>query len=431
MQAAAFLGALAAVGLVHLLARSRGDAPIVTLVLSGVIVGAMFAAGVSMVKYLSDDAALRQLVFWLMGGFYFASWGDVTVAGPIVAASAAVMIAGGWRLNVLSMGDHEAATLGVDPRRARPVLLGAATLATAVSVSVAGIVPWIGLMTPHAIRLLIGPDNRLVVPGSALLGAVILLACDTAARSITQSEIPVGIIRRSPAGRSRVLVRQRTAGRSGARCCRSATPLLVRRGTRAARRVVRRRGGTVCGVRRTGWKTTLFRCCLGLLAALPTCSPSANRVDACRRPTGRLMAYVRRSTSRRSAARARRRHAQARPTSACSAGRVTPTAGSSGDDRLDRAWRPGRAPVTGCPAASASWSIARAVAPHAGDPARRAASGLDFHNQVRIWGVLRSLAASGAAVLCCTRPEPRRLVLRPRPRDAGRRHRRPGPPGRR
>ncbi len=216
VQAAAFLGALAAVGLVHLLARSRGDAPIVTLVLSGVIVGAMFAAGVSMVKYLSDDAALRQLVFWLMGGFYFASWGDVTVAGPIVAASAAVMIAGGWRLNVLSMGDHEAATLGVDPRRARPVLLGAATLATAVSVSVAGIVPWIGLMTPHAIRLLIGPDNRLVVPGSALLGAVILLACDTAARSITQSEIPVGIITALAGGPFlAVLVRQRTAGLFG------------------------------------------------------------------------------------------------------------------------------------------------------------------------------------------------------------------------
>jgi len=216
VQAAAFLGALAAVGIVHLLARSRGDAPVVTLVLSGVIVGSMFAAGVSMVKYLSDDSALRELVFWLMGGFYFASWQDVAVAGPVVACAAGVMIAGGWRLNVLSMGDHEAATLGVDPRRARPILVGAATLATAVSVAATGIVPWIGLMTPHAVRLLIGPDNRLVVPGSALLGAVILLLCDTAARTITSSEIPVGIVTALVGGPFlAALVRQRTAGLFG------------------------------------------------------------------------------------------------------------------------------------------------------------------------------------------------------------------------
>ena len=213
---AAFLGALAAVGLVHLLARSRGDAPIVTLVLSGIIVGAMFAAGVSMLKYLADEAALRDIVFWLMGGFYFASWPDVAITAPVVLAAAILMIAGGWRLNVLSMGDHEAETLGIDPRRTRRVLLAAATLATAVSVSAVGIVPWIGLMTPHAVRMLVGPDNRLVVPGSALLGAAFLLVCDTAARSLTSSEIPVGIITALAGGPFLAyLVRQRTAGLFG------------------------------------------------------------------------------------------------------------------------------------------------------------------------------------------------------------------------
>ncbi|HSP91349.1 MAG TPA: iron ABC transporter permease [Vicinamibacterales bacterium] len=216
VQLAAFLGALASVGLVHLLARSRGDAPIVTLVLSGVIVGSMFAAGVSLLKYFSDDTALREIVFWLMGGFYFASWRDVAIAGPVVLVATMAMMAGGWTLNVLSMGDHEAETLGVNPRRARPVLLAAATLATAVSVAAAGIVPWIGLMTPHAVRLLLGPDNRLVVPGSALLGAVMLLACDTAARSLTSSEIPVGIITALAGGPFLAyLVRQRTAGLFG------------------------------------------------------------------------------------------------------------------------------------------------------------------------------------------------------------------------
>ncbi len=216
VQVAAFLGALAAVGLVHLIARARGDAPVVTLVLSGIIVGSMFAAGVSLLKYLADDAALRDIVFWLMGGFYFAAWRDVAISAPVVIGAAAVMIAGGWRLNVLSMGDHEAETLGIDPRRTRRVLLAAATLATAVSVSAVGIVPWIGLMTPHAVRLVAGPDNRVVVPASALLGAIILLACDTAARSLTSAEIPVGIITAIAGGPFLAyLVRQRTAGLFG------------------------------------------------------------------------------------------------------------------------------------------------------------------------------------------------------------------------
>ena len=216
VQLAAFLGALAAVGLVHLLTRSRDDAPIVTLVLSGVIVGSMFSAGVSMLKYLADDAALREIVFWLMGGLYFATWRDVATTGPVVVLALVVMIAGGWMLNVLSMGDPEAETLGIDPRRTRRVLLAAATMATAVAVSSVGIVPWIGLMTPHAVRLLMGPDNRFVVPGSALMGALILLVCDTAARSLTASEIPVGIITALAGGPFLAyLVRQRTAGLFG------------------------------------------------------------------------------------------------------------------------------------------------------------------------------------------------------------------------
>jgi iron complex transport system permease protein len=215
-QLAAFLGAVGAVALVHGLSRGRGDAPIVALVLSGVIVGSMFAAGVSILKYLANEAALRDIVFWLMGGFYFASWRDAAVAVPAVLAGMVVMIVGGWRLNVLSMGDHEAQTLGIEPRRTRAVLLASATLVTAVSVSVVGIVPWVGLMTPHAVRLVLGPDNRLVVPGSALVGALFLLACDTAARSLTSAEIPVGIVTALlGAPFLAYLVRQRTAGLFG------------------------------------------------------------------------------------------------------------------------------------------------------------------------------------------------------------------------
>jgi iron complex transport system permease protein len=216
IQLAAFLGALAAVALVHGLARGRADAPIVALVLSGVIVGSVFAAGVSILKYLATDTVLRDLVFWLMGGFSFASWRDAAVTAPVVLAAGVTMAAGGWRLNVLSMGDHEAQTLGIEPRRTRWVLLAAATLATAVSVSVVGVVPWVGLMTPHAVRLILGPDNRLVVPGSALLGGLFLLACDTAARTLTTAEIPVGIVTALLGGPFLAfLVRQRTAGLFG------------------------------------------------------------------------------------------------------------------------------------------------------------------------------------------------------------------------
>jgi iron complex transport system permease protein len=216
VQVAALLGAVAAVTIVQALARGRADAPVVALVLSGVIVGSVFGAGVSIFKYLANDAALRDIVFWLMGGFSFASWRDTAVVAPTVLAAMACMAAGGWRLNVLSMGDHEAQTLGIEPRRTRWVLLGAATAATAVSVSVVGVVPWIGLMTPHAARLVLGPDNRLVVPASALLGGAFLLACDTAARSLTAAEIPVGIITALLGGPFLAyLVRQRTAGLFG------------------------------------------------------------------------------------------------------------------------------------------------------------------------------------------------------------------------
>ncbi|MBP7569686.1 MAG: iron ABC transporter permease [Acidobacteria bacterium] len=216
VQVAAFAGALAAVGLVHAMTRRRADAPVVVLVLSGVIVGSMFAAGVSILKYLADDAALRDIVFWLMGGFYFASWRDAWIAGAAIAVSGGVMAAGGWTLNVLAMGDHEAQTLGIEPRRARRVLLAAATVATAVSVSVAGIVPWVGLMIPHAARMMVGSDNRLVVPASMVLGALFLLACDTAARSLTASEIPVGIVTALAGGPFLAyLVRERAAALAG------------------------------------------------------------------------------------------------------------------------------------------------------------------------------------------------------------------------
>ena len=194
VQVSAFAFAALAVAIVYLLARVRGELAVVTLVLAGVIVGAVFAAGVSMLTYLATNVQMREIVFWLMGGLYFSTWRDVAIAAPIVTLGVGGMYANGWTLNVLSMGDQEARSLGVQPERARRLLSALATLVTATTVSSVGVIAWVGLMMPHAARLLVGPDNRFVIPCAVLLGSIYLVLCDTLARTVTASEIPVGII---------------------------------------------------------------------------------------------------------------------------------------------------------------------------------------------------------------------------------------------
>jgi len=194
VQLSAFVFAALAVTTVYLLARVRGEPAIVTLVLAGVIVGAVFSAGVSMLTYLATNVQMREIVFWLMGGFYFSTWRDVAIATPLVALGVGGMYANGWTLNVLSMGDQEARSLGVHPEKIRRLLVVLATLVTAATVSSVGVIAWVGLMMPHAARLLVGPDNRFVIPCAVLLGSIYLVLCDTLARTLTASEIPVGII---------------------------------------------------------------------------------------------------------------------------------------------------------------------------------------------------------------------------------------------
>jgi iron complex transport system permease protein len=193
-QFAAFISALIAVGLVYTLSRVDGSNPTVHLILAGVIIGSLFQAAVSVLKYLSDDAGLRAIVFWIMGGLYYAGWSDVAVLGPIVLAGVAVTWLLSWRLNVLSLGDVEARTLGVHPERLKLLFIVTATLMTAVSVASVGIIAWVGLMTPHAARMLFGPDHRYVIPAAALLGALYLLLCDTLARTLIGTEIPISIL---------------------------------------------------------------------------------------------------------------------------------------------------------------------------------------------------------------------------------------------
>lgn len=194
IQLFAFIFANLAVGCAYALARIRGQTPIVTLILAGVIVGSIFSALVSLLKYIANDSALREIVFWLMGGFYYASWNDVMMLVPLVLCGFLIIWFYSWRLNILSMGDEESRTLGVNPEKNKAILITIATAITAFSVSLVGIVAWVGLMMPHASRLILGPDNRFIIPASFLMGAIYLLICDTIARTLTPAEIPIGII---------------------------------------------------------------------------------------------------------------------------------------------------------------------------------------------------------------------------------------------
>lgn len=192
-QAAAFVFALVAVLLVLGIA-GRSASQVVTVLLSGVIVSALFQALLSMVEVFANPYALQSLVFWLMGSLGQATWGDLAVTLPVVGAGVAVLVLMRWRLNVLSLGEDEARSLGIDARRDKALVIALAALVTAAATAVIGVVSWIGLIVPHLVRMAVGADNRKVVPLSAGFGASLLLLADTIARGAAPFEIPIGIL---------------------------------------------------------------------------------------------------------------------------------------------------------------------------------------------------------------------------------------------
>ena len=194
LQVMAFLFAMVAVWLTYTLSRVRDERPTVTLVLAGVVIGSFFSAVFSLFQYVGTDEQLRRLVFWVMGGFYRATWGDVAVVVPATVVGCLLLWRSGWRLNVLSLGDEEARSLGVDPEPLRRRIIVLATALTALAVSVSGIIAWVGLLVPHAARMIVGPDHRFVVPLSAVLGGVFVMVCDDLARTIHTGEVPISII---------------------------------------------------------------------------------------------------------------------------------------------------------------------------------------------------------------------------------------------
>lgn len=195
VQIGAFGGA--ALALIAVLALHRSDdlSPILTLVLAGVVVGAFCSALVGLVTYLADpETTLQVIVFWLLGSFASSTWPQFGLIASCTTIAGAVLIGMRWRVNVLSLGDDEARTLGVNPARDRFILLAAACLAISSQVAVSGTIGWVGLIVPNLARMIVGADNRQLLPVSTFLGAIFLVAADTLARSLTAAEIPVGII---------------------------------------------------------------------------------------------------------------------------------------------------------------------------------------------------------------------------------------------
>ncbi len=194
-QTAAFVGALAAAAVVYGIATENGRTGVATLLLAGIAVQMFLSAIVSYMMHVSDDESLRAAVYWLMGNLTYQSWSDVASVLPPVALGFGVLMFYARDLNVLLLGEREANTLGVNPRRTKLVLLAVSSIVTAAAVAVAGVIGFVGLVVPHAMRLLVGPDHRILIPTSALAGAVFLVSADAVARSaMGGSELPVGIV---------------------------------------------------------------------------------------------------------------------------------------------------------------------------------------------------------------------------------------------
>jgi iron complex transport system permease protein len=196
IQGLAFVGGLIAVIAVYLIGSAvRSRDPVLVLVLTGVVIGALLGAGVGLVKYLADPYnQLPAMTFWLLGSLAAINVADlVPLLGPVTLGSLALLILR-WRLNVMSLPDEEARALGVPTGLLRVAVVASATLVTSASVATAGIIGWVGLVVPHIARSLVGPDFARLIPAAALIGGGFLLVIDTLARTVAEIEIPLGIL---------------------------------------------------------------------------------------------------------------------------------------------------------------------------------------------------------------------------------------------
>lgn len=174
--------------------RAKGNRILIT-VLAGTMISSLFSAGVSFTKLVADPTdQLPAITYWLMGSLTGAKMSDIALAAIPMAIGMVILFVLRWRINILTMGDDEASTMGINARRLRLFIIIAATMATAASVAISGMIGWVGLVVPHLCRMIVGSDYRKLIPASMLFGASFLLVVDNIARLASTAEIPIGIL---------------------------------------------------------------------------------------------------------------------------------------------------------------------------------------------------------------------------------------------
>ncbi|HEY5652367.1 MAG TPA: iron ABC transporter permease [Acidimicrobiia bacterium] len=191
---AAFVGGIGAVAATFALGRTMGDRSATTLILAGVAMASFFTALTTFVQQRNSET-LREVFAWILGRLSTSGWTEVALLAPYAAVSIAVMLSYRRKLDLLTVGDDEAASLGVDVNRVRTIVVIAATAGTAAAVAVSGLIAFVGIIVPHAVRLVAGTSYRVVLPLSLLAGAAFLVAADLAARNVmAPAELPIGVV---------------------------------------------------------------------------------------------------------------------------------------------------------------------------------------------------------------------------------------------
>jgi iron complex transport system permease protein len=195
LPAAAFAGGVGATVLVYRLGTRNGQTSVATMLLAGIAINAMAGAGTGLMTFIADDDQLRDLTFWTLGSLGGATWTQLAVVGPCLLGGMVAAPFLARPLNALLLGEGEAFHLGIDTERTKKQAVTLAALVVGAAVAVSGVIGFIGLVVPHLLRLAVGPDHRVLIPGSALLGGALLLGADVLARTIVApAELPIGIV---------------------------------------------------------------------------------------------------------------------------------------------------------------------------------------------------------------------------------------------
>lgn len=194
VRVSAFVFGLLAVLAAFFVSRLYYSAPLIVLALVGILIGSFFNSLTSLLKYVADPLdSLPAITYWLLGSLTAVTRRDIPALALVTLLGLLFMVGVRWRLNVLSLGDAEARTLGLNPACLKLMVIVVSTVMTAMAVSVSGVIGWVGLVIPHAVRTLVGPDHRRLIPATMALGAVFLLVIDTMARTLWAGEVPLGV----------------------------------------------------------------------------------------------------------------------------------------------------------------------------------------------------------------------------------------------